>query len=182
MNRPPWSDPAESTAHLRRWFLDGPIAEEPVVVRLAAFGLAVAPGARKLSRHIESTAERFRLPVEAVARAVECLRLGWFSISWVQRGTWRAPGFVYAMERSGLVKIGHARRVGPRRAQIEREGGPVRVLAAGRFEDRFSVEKRLHRDYAARRVHGEWFALDSGEVAAVVEFLGGAVDDPSNSR
>lgn len=156
---------------LRAWFLDGPISDEPVAVRVAAFMLATAPSAKRIKR---ASAARFRLPEESVARARELLRSAAF-LRVGSRLSWRSPGFVYAMERGGLVKIGHARRVGPRRAQIEREGGPVRVLAAGRFEDRFSVEQLLHGRYAARRVRGEWFDLDPAERAAIIEFLGGAV-------
>ncbi len=95
----------------------------------------------------------------------------------VSGSSWKAPGFVYLFSGSGgLCKIGHAVEVGRRLSQVGREeGAPVVLFAARHFKDRLRVERQLHYRYAHRRVRGEWFGLDPGERAAVVEFLGGAV-------
>ena len=88
----------------------------------------------------------------------------------------RRPGYVYAMDRGGLTKIGRAVDPGKRRGQVQAaERAPVALLAARRFGDRFAAEMALHRRYAHRRERGEWFALAPEERSALVEFLGGAM-------
>lgn len=78
--------------------------------------------------------------------------------------------YVYAMfcqddPGKGFVKIGHSKDIGNRLSQL-RTGSPIQaqmfaiVLAGHSKRLALSLEKRLHKKFADRRVRGEWFRFD----------------------
>lgn len=81
------------------------------------------------------------------------------------------PGYVYLLEDieiTRLVKIGRA--VSPRRRM--RDFGVklpfrARVLACIQSDDCVALETELHRQYADKRVRGEWFALSPADVEEI---------------
>ena len=85
-------------------------------------------------------------------------------------------GVVYMARVSGtdIYKIGST-AAGPQKRlkQIEDlEGVSLDFVTAVRVEDRFSVEKMMHRRLLERLHHGiEWFSLDGDEARETVEYL-----------
>ena len=78
--------------------------------------------------------------------------------------------YVYAMfcqdePGKGYVKIGHSKDIGTRLSQL-RTGSPIQaqlfaVIHAGHSKSlALSLERRLHKRFADRRVRGEWFRFD----------------------
>lgn len=71
--------------------------------------------------------------------------------------------YVYLVEAAGRYKIGSAVDVAKRVASIQAMCPvPVTVVAAA-ARDR-TYERTLHREFAAQRLHGEWFALTPEQV------------------
>lgn len=75
---------------------------------------------------------------------------------------------VYLIKCQHLYKIGIANDVDRRMAEL-RTGNPfpLELVATCTNGGRFT-ETLLHERFAHRRVSGEWFALDNGEVAYVL--------------
>jgi hypothetical protein len=63
---------------------------------------------------------------------------------------------VYFAEADGRIKIGWSRKVSTRLAQLQTGSGvPIRLL--GTMPGGLAVERRIHRQFAAARLSGEWF-------------------------
>lgn len=62
---------------------------------------------------------------------------------------------VYFVGRENLIKIGTTADLPSRLYQLEREGGPLDLLAA--IEGGPVLEDKIHEAFARYRVHGEWF-------------------------
>lgn len=77
-------------------------------------------------------------------------------------------GFVYLM-RCGLTnfyKIGRAKDVNNRRKAIQLcNPHTIVVVWKIRTTNMQRLEQRMHRMFAAKRVHGEWFLLTEEDVA-----------------
>lgn len=75
-----------------------------------------------------------------------------------------ASTFVYAIRPigGGLTKIGWANHPANRIRDIQAMS-PVGLELAGLIHGGIDVEQALHRKYAAKRAHGEWF--DLGDMA-----------------
>lgn len=83
-----------------------------------------------------------------------------------------SPGHVYLVECDGHYKIGKSKRPVARLGRFATMWiKPTRVIAVGQFEDMAAKELELHRAYADKRVHGEWFALSADDVQAVTAVL-----------
>lgn len=94
---------------------------------------------------------------------------------------------VYVVEATGLglYKIGMSGNVELRFAQL-RTMSPVALSLAGIIETQEprSLEAELHRLFADKRMHGEWFALDTVELMALNDKfrLGLSISDQIYSR
>jgi hypothetical protein len=82
------------------------------------------------------------------------------------------PGHIYLVECDGHYKIGKSKRPLARLGRFATMWlKPTRVIAAAQFDDMSAKEAELHRSYAGKRVHGEWFALDAADVEAIKAVL-----------
>lgn len=73
---------------------------------------------------------------------------------------------VYFLQRSdGRVKIGWSKNVSVRKKDLEVAAGPLRLL--WREPGGLKREQKLHRWFAASRVHNEWFEPDPDVLAYV---------------
>jgi hypothetical protein len=79
----------------------------------------------------------------------------------------RAVGCVYVIKHQGTYKIGRSRHPARR---IEQEISPklpheVETVHIIETNDMYSLELELHNKYADKRLNGEWFELDEGDIA-----------------
>ena len=75
-------------------------------------------------------------------------------------------GFVYLMQWENEYKIGKAVDIERRRKRLSRElNRDITVLHRIFSHDYTRAESDLHRKYASKRLHGEWFALEAEDVA-----------------
>lgn len=75
-------------------------------------------------------------------------------------------GYVYVIESSdGLFKIGHSKNNPHKRLIALQIGSPHRLSIAFTLRTPFyvEIERDLHKRYAAKRVRGEWFALEEND-------------------
>ncbi|MER7953873.1 GIY-YIG nuclease family protein [Streptomyces sp. NPDC096030] len=80
----------------------------------------------------------------------------------------QAPEFVYVIGSPGsrTVKLGRSRNPKRRLSQIQTMS-PVPLALLAIHEGDHEAETYLHRAFAARRTHGEWFAFDDDPLEAV---------------
>jgi hypothetical protein len=82
------------------------------------------------------------------------------------------PGHVYLVECAGLYKIGKSKQPATRLGRFATMWiKPTSVVAVGRCDDMVFTESQLHKTYAQKRVHGEWFALDSADIESIKAVL-----------
>lgn len=78
------------------------------------------------------------------------------------------PGFVYliaAVENPILYKIGVTVNLETRLKGIQNMSPiELNVLHTIETDQRFALERELHKKFAAKRKHGEWFALDEADI------------------
>ena len=75
-------------------------------------------------------------------------------------------GFVYLMQWEDEYKIGKAVDIERRRKRLSGElNRDITVLHRIFSHDYPRAESDLHRKYASKRLHGEWFALEAEDVA-----------------
>lgn len=95
----------------------------------------------------------------------------------ISRTVRRVAGHVYLLECRGLHKIGKARIVGRRIYQIGlKMPVPPVLLRTIDCDDHIAAEAALHRQFAGKCVHGEWFNLvarDIGFIRSLVVFKSG---------
>lgn len=74
---------------------------------------------------------------------------------------------VYLMKNmaNGYYKIGVSRQPRVRERTLRSEEPDIRLLAS--VEADCPLERELHRRYASKRVRGEWFALDYGDLCGL---------------
>lgn len=88
----------------------------------------------------------------------------------------RKVSTVYLLEAGGYYKIGVTLdSTVKHRLKTLQTGNPfpIRLIASGNSEDAYALEKTLHKKYKNIRMTGEWFALDEGQVAEVINALKG---------
>jgi hypothetical protein len=74
-------------------------------------------------------------------------------------------GFVYIMQWEGEYKIGKAVDIERRRKRLSGElNRDITVLHRIFSRDYSQAESDLHRKYASKRLHGEWFALEAEDI------------------
>lgn len=77
-------------------------------------------------------------------------------------------GFVYLLQSGDAYKIGRAREVGARLAQISPiMPHPVTLLHWIRCYDCRRIESELHEKFKAKRLQGEWFGLTEADVEII---------------
>lgn len=80
-------------------------------------------------------------------------------------------GYIYVLERNGLFKIGASRNP-TKRAKTLR----AKLLVQVSWIRMFQLEKALHRRFAAKHAHGEWFRLSAEDVERI-KTMSPAIDD-----
>lgn len=74
-------------------------------------------------------------------------------------------GFVYLMHWEGEYKIGRAVDIERRKKRLSGElNRDITVLHRIFSRDYSQAESDLHRKYASKRLHGEWFALEDEDI------------------
>jgi hypothetical protein len=74
-------------------------------------------------------------------------------------------GIVYLfLNEGGVYKIGMTIDLHQRWKHLEREHGPLELIAFIETVDRYKLEKDLHQHYAAKHSHLEWFNLSQNDV------------------
>jgi len=83
-------------------------------------------------------------------------------------------GFVYLFHSptEDLTKIGMALDYRARLTELHRRSVPLRVLGAFRSAKFKYHERVLHKRFAAKRVRGEWFALNDSDIDAIGRYFG----------
>ena len=98
------------------------------------------------------------------------------------RGSVR-PEYVYLVRAGAFHKIGIAANVQKRMAGIQ-GGNPhtVELIGSWLHGDPRSIEQRLHWRFANKRVHGEWFSLDPGDIEQLKLELANFLAGPKSRR
>lgn len=83
--------------------------------------------------------------------------------------------YFFRRDSDGLVKIGHTGCLRRRLVPLRREFGPGEVVHLMHakccdWKATARLETLLHRRFAAKRVHGEWFRLDEADLIRVKRF------------
>lgn len=84
-------------------------------------------------------------------------------------------GVYFISNGNGAVKIGQTTTsLRTRLAQLQ-AASPYKlyVCASITIESRKALERQLHGEFAARRMHGEWFSMTDDEAVAIAERHGG---------
>ena len=66
------------------------------------------------------------------------------------------------------IKIGVAKNIERRRSNLQ-TGNPLELRLLGwiNTEGNFELERRLHQHFSARRVRGEWFAIEPADILLI---------------
>lgn len=87
------------------------------------------------------------------------------------------PGYVYALQMMGLVKIGRSKRPTQRAKQIVGQLPlDAHMIAVLPTRNMAKLERALHEEFDHCRVRGEWFNLDSGAVDWLVQIAARATN------
>lgn len=89
-------------------------------------------------------------------------------------GNMERGGYVYLIKSPYGYKIGKTKNM-KQRSQLFSVKLPfqIEILRYGWFEDYSAAESRYHRTYAQKRLEGEWFNLNEGDISAIsVEMKG----------
>lgn len=79
-------------------------------------------------------------------------------------------GSVYLIKCGDAYKIGRTRDLARRLGQMSLPYKP-RILLVVEYEDPGFVELSMHDMFAAKRLHGEWFALTQEEVMQAKQYM-----------
>lgn len=80
------------------------------------------------------------------------------------------PSKVYLMECGGRYKIGVSADVDRRLKQLDKRPFELLLVTYSElFEDAYTAEKVLHKQYEKYRVYGEWFDIPQDELAVLIE-------------
>ena len=75
------------------------------------------------------------------------------------------PGYVYVVQSGDAFKIGLSKNVPQRVEQIQPiMPYPVEIILTIQTENMRTLEARLHKRYASKRLNGEWFALTDQDI------------------
>ena len=84
----------------------------------------------------------------------------------------RTDGYVYiARDGDGNIKVGGAKNVQRRLAQLRRKCGILNLVAEIRSERYMYLEKFLHLALAKYSIVREWYKNEKAVLATVIEFL-----------
>lgn len=77
-------------------------------------------------------------------------------------------GYIYLLESNGLYKIGYSHEPRARLTRLQTGSPcPIRLVHTIRTVHYKAVEQQLHNEFAEKRVHREWFALDGPDVERI---------------
>jgi len=87
-------------------------------------------------------------------------------------------GYVYIVRctmqgHENLHKIGMTRGLKERMISFKQFPFKPELVLSAYSDDARKIERRLHKMYAAKRVYGEWFQLDSDDLENIKTVLGG---------
>ncbi len=87
---------------------------------------------------------------------------------------------VYFMKnrRNGYTKIGVSCNPKFREKTLQSEEPEIELLFAIAIEDAYRWEWEFHDVYSAKRIRGEWFALDDEEIAHCKGIIESETDQP----
>lgn len=71
--------------------------------------------------------------------------------------------YVLSSQKTGLTKIGYSSNI-PQRIKALGNAGPDNLLLECLMPGGSDTENMLHRKFAAKRRHGEWFALSKEDI------------------
>jgi hypothetical protein len=85
---------------------------------------------------------------------------------------WQMTQYLYLIKCQQYYKIGVANDVQSRLAQLS-TGNPFELepLTVSGFDNASAVETVLHQRFAAKRQRGEWFSLNSDDVATIDKII-----------
>lgn len=73
--------------------------------------------------------------------------------------------YLYVLESSGLYKIGYSFDPETRLRRLQTgSASPIKIVHLIRTPHYRQLEKKLHHRFASKRVHGEWYALDTADL------------------
>lgn len=83
----------------------------------------------------------------------------------------KSMGYVYLMkdDNTGFHKIGFSKKPEYRESTLQAQTPLVNLV--GKVAASIDVEKKLHNEFASKRLRGEWFNLDNDEVASILTFF-----------
>lgn len=77
-------------------------------------------------------------------------------------------GYIYLLESNGLFKIGYSHKPKARLTRLQTGSPcPIRLVHTIRTAHYKAVEQQLHNEFAEKRVHLEWFALDGEDIERI---------------
>lgn len=93
-------------------------------------------------------------------------------------------GFVYIIQASsGHIKIGKANNVQGRLATLRTASPfPLKIISTLHCEDPLAIESMLHKRFASKRTHGEWFFVNPKELECLsnIQAYMEAEDEPED--
>jgi len=83
----------------------------------------------------------------------------------------KKSGFVYLLRGGGYCKIGQAKQIKQRLAQISPKlPFPVELAHAIKTNNRYWLEGHLHVLFAKKHTNGEWFRLDTQDIQFLMNY------------
>ena len=84
----------------------------------------------------------------------------------------KPKGHIYIMECDGKYKIGVSKDIERRRKQLDNKPFPTTIVyKSSLINNVYDVEKEIHSVYEEKRIGGEWFELDSGDMNAIKRYI-----------
>ena len=92
-----------------------------------------------------------------------------------EHATIAKPGTIYVIKGADLFKIGATTKSVEQRMRQLQVGSPVLLSLCLSYycDDVYASERKLHKHFAGRRHHGEWFDLSDEDVEFIERLLNG---------
>jgi len=79
------------------------------------------------------------------------------------------PDSIYLFRAGNLYKIGVSRNPKRRLYDFSISPVPVEFVWASQIKDARDIERRLHKTFQGKRIHGEWFELSQADIEYIKE-------------